>query len=201
MRRRRDAHHPGRAGLQQRRRARRHRIGRLVADDLIRIGRHRRIDRHLAQELAIAVEDLDAAVAAVGNIDVSGGVRRDAMCRAELAGSVAAIAPGFDPEPVLVVDASKARCLRPMLLACVRTPCRPGHQGGTSPPCRSPFDRPDIVVRIQILADLAHELAVRPAFPGASLPAPGRARQAPSRHGPLTPKSSETDWLRRASTA
>ena len=99
---------PRRAGLQQRRYVARHRIGGFVADHHAGIGRHRHIDGDLAQELAVAVEHLDAPVAAVGDIDIALGVGADAVRRAELARLAAAVAPGLHPVAVLV-DLGDAR--------------------------------------------------------------------------------------------
>ena len=62
----------------------------------------RHVDGDLAEEFAVAVEDLDAAVAAVGDVDVSLGVGGDAVRRVELAGLVAGFAEGLEPFAVLV---------------------------------------------------------------------------------------------------
>ena len=68
----------------------------------------RHVDRDLAEEFAVAVEDLDAAVAAVGHVDVSLRVGGDAVRRVELAGLVAGFAKGHEPFAVLV-DLGDAR--------------------------------------------------------------------------------------------
>src|SRR5205823_9713558 len=80
------------------RRARRHRAARLRrigrrADRRTRAGRYRHRDLDLAQELAVAVEDLHAAVAAIADVDVSLRVRRDGVRGVELAGTAAGLAP------------------------------------------------------------------------------------------------------------
>ena len=56
-----------------------------IADSRPRIGRHGNVDGELAQKIAFAVENLNAAVAAVGDIDVALGVGGDAVRRVELA--------------------------------------------------------------------------------------------------------------------
>src|SRR2546425_10383665 len=94
---RRDANGPGRA--------RSHGAGRrggLVADGGASVGRGGNIDGDLAEELSIGVEDLDAPVAAVGDVDVVARVDGDAVRQVELAGLIAGFAPGFKPVAVLI---------------------------------------------------------------------------------------------------
>ena len=55
-----------------------------------------------AQKFAVAVEDLDAAVVTVGDIERPAGVGGDVMRRAELAFAVAGLAPRFEPVTILV---------------------------------------------------------------------------------------------------
>ena len=66
------------------------------------VGRNGHVDGDLAKEFAVAVEHLDAAVAAVGHVDVPLRVGRDAVRRVELAGLVAGLAPGLEPVAVLI---------------------------------------------------------------------------------------------------
>jgi hypothetical protein len=47
----------------------------------------------LAQEVAVAIEHLNAMIAAIGDIDIVFGIDRDRMRRGELAGAVTALAP------------------------------------------------------------------------------------------------------------
>src|SRR5215469_11697738 len=100
MRARRDADRP--------RRARRKgtggdlRLARDITDGRLRAWRHRNVDYHLPFEIAVAVEHLNAMVAAIGDINVAVIVGRDRMRRVELTGPVAAIAPGLEPFAVLV---------------------------------------------------------------------------------------------------
>ena len=84
------------------------RLVRYVADRRPRVGRHRHVDGELALEIAVAVEYLNAVIAAVGDVDVALGVGRDRMRRVELAGTFAAVAPRFEPVAVLV-DLGDAR--------------------------------------------------------------------------------------------
>src|SRR5207247_11157064 len=88
---RRDANRPGRAG--------RHRAcgrTRLVAERRtgVRINWH--VDGDLAQELALVVEHLDAAVTAVRHVDAPLRVLRNAMRSVELSGAVAVLAPRIE---------------------------------------------------------------------------------------------------------
>src|ERR1035441_7837993 len=84
------------------------RLVRYVADRRPRVGRHRHVDGELTLEIAVAVEYLNAVIAAVGDVDVALGVGRDRMRRVELAGTFAAVAPRFEPVAVLV-DLGDAR--------------------------------------------------------------------------------------------
>ena len=70
-----------------------HRFVRNLADGGLGARRHRHVDGELAQEFAVAVEYLDAVIAAVGDIDIAVGVGGDRMRRVELAGLLAAVAP------------------------------------------------------------------------------------------------------------
>jgi hypothetical protein len=70
-----------------------HRIGILVAENHAGIGWNRHVDRDLVQELAIAVEYLNAAIAAISDEDVALRVSTDAVGRIELTGAAPAIAP------------------------------------------------------------------------------------------------------------
>src|SRR5438094_555240 len=95
----RDAQRPGRTRRHGQRAARGLELDEVgpVADRRTRRRIVRHIDPHLAQERAVAIEDLDAAIAAVGYIDVAPGIRGDAVRRMELAGLVAAVAPRLEP--------------------------------------------------------------------------------------------------------
>src|SRR5208337_2260178 len=100
---RRDANRPGCAG--------RHRArgrARLAADRRtgVRINRH--VDGDLAQEVAPAVEHLDAAVTAVRHVDAPLRVHGNAMRSVELSGAVAGLAPRLEPVAVFI-DLSDAR--------------------------------------------------------------------------------------------
>ena len=55
------------------------------------------------KKFAVAVEHLNAAVAAVGDVDIALRIRRDAVRRIELAGPIAGLAPRLQPLAVLVV--------------------------------------------------------------------------------------------------
>ena len=85
-----------------------HRFVGNLADRGLGVRRHRHVDDELAQEFAVAVEHLDAVVAAIGDIDIAVGVGRDRMRGVELAGLLAAVAPRFQPVAVLV-DLGDAR--------------------------------------------------------------------------------------------
>ena len=65
-------------------------------------GVDRYVDLHDAQEFAVAIEDLNPAIAAIRHVDVALRIGGDIVRRVELAGLVAAVAPGFDPVAVLV---------------------------------------------------------------------------------------------------
>src|SRR5208337_1568679 len=113
---------PGRAG--------RHRArgcARLVADRRagVRINRH--VDGDLAQELALAVEHLDAPVTAVRHVDAPARVHRNAVRSVELSGAVAGLAPRLEPVAVFI-DFSYARV--DIAVADIYIPGRiPGHVG------------------------------------------------------------------------
>src|SRR5438876_1255677 len=96
---RRDAQRPGRTRRHGQRAARGFELDEVgpVADRRTRRRIVRHIDPYLAQERAVAIEDLDAAIAAVGYIDVAPGIRGDAMRRMKLAGLAAAVAPRLEP--------------------------------------------------------------------------------------------------------
>src|SRR6202012_403989 len=87
--------------------ARHHRFVRDLADRGLGTRRHRHVDRELAQEFAVAVEPVDAMVAAIGDIDIVIGVGRDRMRGVELAGLLAALAPRFQPVAVLSTLATR----------------------------------------------------------------------------------------------
>ncbi len=88
--RRRDADGPGSA--------RRHCAGilrRAIADGGTRAGADRSVDRDLAQEFSIGVEDLNAAITAVGDINIVTRVYTDIVRRVDLAGLIAGLASGL----------------------------------------------------------------------------------------------------------
>src|SRR5713226_9063397 len=92
-----DANGPGRAGG--------HGAGGgggLVADGGAGVGIDRNVDGELAEEFSVAIENLEAAVAAVGDVDIVLRIDGDAMRGVELAGLVAGFAPGLEPVAVLV---------------------------------------------------------------------------------------------------
>ena len=95
VRSRRDAQRPRRARCLRQRAAGRFELGDVGDFPDRRLGtrRHRHVDADLAQQVAFAVEHLDAAVAAVGDVDIALRVGGDAMRRVELARLVAAVAP------------------------------------------------------------------------------------------------------------
>ena len=71
-------------------------LGRLVADGSTRgISIEGHIDLDLAQKFPIAVENLDSAVAAIADVDISLRIGGDGVRRVELARLVAALAPGL----------------------------------------------------------------------------------------------------------
>src|SRR6266852_4962895 len=93
----RDANGPGRAGC--------HGAGGgggLVADGGAGVGIDGNIDGDDAKEFSISIEDLDAAVAAVRDVNIVVRIDRDAVRGVVLAGLVAGFAPGFEPVAVLV---------------------------------------------------------------------------------------------------
>jgi hypothetical protein len=73
-----------------------------IADGGTRVGADGEVDRDLAQEFSVGVEDLNAAIAAVGDVDVVVRVDADVVGRVELAGLVAGLTPGFEPDTVFV---------------------------------------------------------------------------------------------------
>src|SRR5205814_2379991 len=81
---------------------------RLVAERRtgVRINGH--VDGDLAQELALVVEHLDAAVTAVRHVDAPVRVHRNAMRSVELSGAVPGLAPRLEPVAVFI-DLSDAR--------------------------------------------------------------------------------------------
>src|SRR5882762_8168122 len=76
--------------------------GGLGADGGASVGGSGNIDGDLAEEFSIGVEYLDAAIAAIGDVDIVLCVDGDAVRNVELAGLVAGFAPGFEPNAVLV---------------------------------------------------------------------------------------------------
>src|SRR3977135_145979 len=62
----------------------------------------RHVDSDLAQELSVSVEDLDSAVTAIRNVDISLGVERNAMRSIELPGFASRLTPGFEPFAIFV---------------------------------------------------------------------------------------------------
>src|SRR2546422_4816398 len=82
--------------------------GGLVADSGASLGGRGDIDGEFAKEFSVRIENLDAVVAAVGNVNIVLRVDSDAVRSAELAGLVARFAPGFEPVAVLV-DLGDAR--------------------------------------------------------------------------------------------
>src|SRR5262249_56042211 len=63
----------------------------------------RNVDLHLALEVPVAVEHLDAAIVAVADIDIALGIGGDRMHEIEFAGALAVLAPRLHPVAVLVV--------------------------------------------------------------------------------------------------
>ncbi len=61
-----------------------------------------RVDRDLAQEFSFGVEDLNAAIAAVGDVNVVMRIDADVVRSVELAGLIAWLAPGFEPDAIPV---------------------------------------------------------------------------------------------------
>jgi len=58
-----------------------------VTIDHLRVRRHLNVDRDLPDEVAVAIEYLDATIAAIGNVHESGSVHRNAVRRVELSRS------------------------------------------------------------------------------------------------------------------
>src|SRR5579863_5279958 len=75
---------------------------RLVADGRLGVRRRRNVDADCALIFAVDVEDLDAAVIAIGDIDCAARVGDNVMQRAELAFAIAGLAPRLQPVAVLV---------------------------------------------------------------------------------------------------
>ena len=100
----RDAHRPRRAGHHRLRPAPRLDLReiRQVADRGARLRIVGNVDRELTLERPLAVEHLDAPVAAVGDVDVALRVGGDRVRRVELAGLRALAAPRFQPFAVPV---------------------------------------------------------------------------------------------------
>src|SRR5215469_15636307 len=87
----------------------------------------RHIDVDLAEKLAIAVEDLDTPVAAVGHIDVACVIDGDAVRSIELPGTIPWLTPRLDPVSFLI-DLGNPGI--DVAVADVRIACRvPGHIG------------------------------------------------------------------------
>src|ERR1700674_4353795 len=76
--------------------------GGLVADGGAGVGIDGNIDGELAKEFSIGVENLYAAVATIGDVNVVARIDGDAVRSVELAGLVAGLAPGLEPVAVLV---------------------------------------------------------------------------------------------------
>ncbi len=91
---RRDANRPGRAGGKGAGGDRR--LVRHGADRRPRVRRHRHVDGELALEIAVAVEHVNAPIAAIRDVDIVVGVDRDAVRRMELAGAGAALTPRLE---------------------------------------------------------------------------------------------------------
>src|SRR5260370_37193513 len=60
------------------------------------------VDCEVAEKFSVRIEDLDEAVAAVGNVYIVLSIDGDAVRDAELTGLIAGFAPGFEPVAVLV---------------------------------------------------------------------------------------------------
>ena len=74
----------------------------LVADGRTSVGIDGDIDGELAQKFSIGIEDLDAAVATVGDVDVVVRIDSDAVRGVEVARLVAGFAPRLEPVALLV---------------------------------------------------------------------------------------------------
>src|SRR5882724_5127097 len=90
MGRRRNANSPWRSGL-----SRRGRVRHLVADSRARVSVDRDINNDLAEEFAVPVENLDAAITSISNINVALAVHRDAVGCVELPWLIARFSPGL----------------------------------------------------------------------------------------------------------
>src|SRR6266852_3020757 len=93
----RDANGPGRAGCQGAGGG-----GGLVADGGAGVGIDGNIDGDDAKEFSIGVENLDAAIAAIGDVNVIARIDGDAVRCVELTGLIAGFAPGLEPVSVFV---------------------------------------------------------------------------------------------------
>ena len=93
----RDANGPGRTGSHAASGG-----GGFVADGGAGVGIDGNIDRELAEKFSTGVEDLDAAVATIGDVDVVVCIDGDAVRGVELAWLVTRFAPGLEPIAVLV---------------------------------------------------------------------------------------------------
>src|ERR1700689_4029969 len=78
-------------------------VGGKVADGNRTIRRCGYIDLDRVEQLARGIEDLDADVAAIRNINAILQIDRDGMQIVELTGSGSGLAPGSNPVAVLVV--------------------------------------------------------------------------------------------------
>src|SRR5712664_4131250 len=76
--------------------------GGLVADGGAGVGIDGNIYGDDAKEFSIGVEDLDAAIAAIGDVNVIARIDGDAMRCVELTGLIAGFAPGLEPVVVFV---------------------------------------------------------------------------------------------------
>src|SRR5712664_3607128 len=76
--------------------------GGLVADGGAGVGIDGTIYGDDAKEFSIGVEDLDAAIAAIGDVNVIARIDGDAMRCVELTGLIAGFAPGLEPVSVFV---------------------------------------------------------------------------------------------------
>src|SRR5260221_4581363 len=74
----------------------------LVADGGACVGIVGNIDDELAEKFSVRVEDLDAAVAAVRDVNAIVRINRDAVRSVELTGLIPGFAPGLEPVAVLV---------------------------------------------------------------------------------------------------
>src|SRR5262249_43920785 len=74
----------------------------LVANGRARLRKSWHVNSELTKKFPGGVEKLDAAVAAVGDVDVIVSIHRDAVWHVELAGLSAEFAPGHQPGTVLI---------------------------------------------------------------------------------------------------